>query len=155
MSRAVSTELYWKCWQIVMSCVVSTELYWKCQILVWIIYKKNQEHFIVFSFSYVWWDCWYISFLEVNARVVVAMWINYSFSLLSLLLYLALTSDLLYLQADSKPTAQLLESIIFVIDAVIPLIRKPPQTVVEELEQDLKNMIVRHSFLTVVHACIR
>jgi hypothetical protein len=61
----------------------------------------------------------------------------------------------LYLQADSKSTAQLLESIIFVIDAVIPLIRKPPQTVVEELEQDLKQMIVRHSFLTVVHACIK
>ncbi|XP_051216494.1 sister chromatid cohesion protein SCC2 isoform X1 [Lolium perenne] len=58
-------------------------------------------------------------------------------------------------QADSKSTARLLESIIFVIDAVIPLIRKPPQTVVEELEQDLKQMIVRHSFLTVVHACIK
>uniref|UniRef100_A0A453BQD5 Sister chromatid cohesion protein n=1 Tax=Aegilops tauschii subsp. strangulata TaxID=200361 RepID=A0A453BQD5_AEGTS len=58
-------------------------------------------------------------------------------------------------KVDSKSTAQLLESIIFVIDAVIPLIRKPPQTVVEELEQDLKQMIVRHSFLTVVHACIK
>ncbi|CAM0905131.1 unnamed protein product [Alopecurus aequalis] len=58
-------------------------------------------------------------------------------------------------QADGKSTAQLLESILFVIDAVIPLIRKPPQTVVEELEQDLKQMIVRHSFLTVVHACIK
>ncbi|TXG57919.1 hypothetical protein EZV62_015748 [Acer yangbiense] len=30
-----------------------------------------------------------------------------------------------------------------------------PQSVIEELEQDLKNMIVRHSFLTVVHACIK
>ncbi|KQK21203.1 hypothetical protein BRADI_1g59325v3 [Brachypodium distachyon] len=58
-------------------------------------------------------------------------------------------------KVDSKSTAQLLESIIFVIDSVLPLIRKPPQTVVEELEQDLKQMIVRHSFLTVVHACIK
>ncbi|EEE66449.1 hypothetical protein OsJ_22834 [Oryza sativa Japonica Group] len=58
-------------------------------------------------------------------------------------------------QVDNKSTAQLLESIIFVIDAVLPLIWKPPQSVVIELEQDLKQMIVRHSFLTVVHACIK
>ncbi|XP_040381685.1 sister chromatid cohesion protein SCC2 isoform X2 [Oryza brachyantha] len=58
-------------------------------------------------------------------------------------------------QVDNKSTAQLLESITFVIDAVLPLIRKPPQSVVVELEQDLKQMIVRHSFLTVVHACIK
>ncbi|KAF8408186.1 hypothetical protein HHK36_007328 [Tetracentron sinense] len=58
-------------------------------------------------------------------------------------------------QVDNRAGAQLLESIIFVIDAVLPLLRKPPQSVVEELEQDLKHMIVRHSFLTVVHACIR
>ena len=94
-------------------------------------------------------------FLEMNVRLFVGMWINYSLPLFFLLLYLALTSDPLYLQADSKSTAQLLESIIFVIDAVIPLVRKPPQIVVEELEQDLKQMIVRHSFLTVVHACIK
>lgn len=50
---------------------------------------------------------------------------------------------------------QLLESIIFIIDAVLPLLRKLPQSVIEELEQDLKQMIVRHSFLTVVHACIK
>ncbi|OVA07915.1 zinc finger protein [Macleaya cordata] len=58
-------------------------------------------------------------------------------------------------QVDNRAVAQLLESIIFVIDAVLPLLRKPPQSVVEELEQDLKHMIVRHSFLTVVHACIK
>ncbi|KAL5197683.1 hypothetical protein ABZP36_001195 [Zizania latifolia] len=58
-------------------------------------------------------------------------------------------------QVDNKSTARLLESIIFVIDAVLPLIRKPSQSVVVELEQDLKQMIVRHSFLTVVHACIK
>ncbi|CAN6574662.1 unnamed protein product [Malus baccata var. baccata] len=58
-------------------------------------------------------------------------------------------------QADNRVVAQLVESIIFIIDAVLPLVRKLPQTVVEELEQDLKNMIVRHSFLTVVHACIK
>ncbi|XP_058184765.1 sister chromatid cohesion protein SCC2 isoform X2 [Rhododendron vialii] len=58
-------------------------------------------------------------------------------------------------QADNRAVAQLLESIIFVIDSVLPLLRKLPQNVVEELEQDLKQMIVRHSFLTVVHACIK
>ncbi|XP_060189126.1 sister chromatid cohesion protein SCC2 isoform X1 [Lycium barbarum] len=58
-------------------------------------------------------------------------------------------------QADNRVAAQLLESIIFVIDSVMPLLRKLPQSVAEELEQDLKQMIVRHSFLTVVHACIK
>ncbi|KAE9449352.1 hypothetical protein C3L33_18760, partial [Rhododendron williamsianum] len=58
-------------------------------------------------------------------------------------------------QADNRAVAQLLESIIFIIDSVLPLLRKLPQNVVEELEQDLKQMIVRHSFLTVVHACIK
>uniref|UniRef100_A0A1D1Z324 Sister chromatid cohesion protein n=1 Tax=Anthurium amnicola TaxID=1678845 RepID=A0A1D1Z324_9ARAE len=58
-------------------------------------------------------------------------------------------------QVDTRPVARLLESIIFVIDAVMPLLRKPPSSVVEELEQDLKHMIVRHPFLTVVHACIK
>lgn len=58
-------------------------------------------------------------------------------------------------QADSRGVAQLLESIVFVIDSVLPLAPKIPQAVVEELEQDLKQMIVRHSFLTVVHACIK
>ena len=51
--------------------------------------------------------------------------------------------------------AKLLESIIYIIDSVLPLLRKLPHSVVEELEQDLKHMIVRHSFLTVVHACIK
>ncbi|KAJ0980187.1 hypothetical protein J5N97_008442 [Dioscorea zingiberensis] len=58
-------------------------------------------------------------------------------------------------QVDNKATAQLLESIIFIIDSVLPLLRKPPLNVIEELEQDLKHMIVRHSFLTVVHSCIK
>ncbi|XP_058080840.1 sister chromatid cohesion protein SCC2 isoform X2 [Magnolia sinica] len=58
-------------------------------------------------------------------------------------------------QVDNRVVAQLLESIIFIIDVVLPLLRKPPTSVIEELEQDLKHMIVRHSFLTVVHACIR
>ncbi|KAK7271858.1 hypothetical protein RJT34_28101 [Clitoria ternatea] len=58
-------------------------------------------------------------------------------------------------QVDNRMVAQLLESIIFIIDAVLPLIRKLPPSIVEELEQDLKQMIVRHSFLTVVHACIK
>ena len=59
------------------------------------------------------------------------------------------------LQVDTRPVAQLLESIIFIIDAILPLLRKPPSTLVEELEQDLKQIIVRHSFLSVVHSCIR
>ncbi|KAL1338205.1 sister chromatid cohesion protein SCC2 [Arachis hypogaea] len=58
-------------------------------------------------------------------------------------------------QVDNRMVAQLVESIIFVIDAVLPLLRKLPPNIVEELEQDLKHMIVRHSFLTVVHACIK
>ncbi|XP_019090431.1 PREDICTED: nipped-B-like protein B [Camelina sativa] len=58
-------------------------------------------------------------------------------------------------QGDSRTGAQLLESILFIIDSVLPLIRKLPLSVTEDLEQDLKHMIVRHSFLTVVHACVR
>ncbi|KAI3452230.1 hypothetical protein Pfo_008895 [Paulownia fortunei] len=58
-------------------------------------------------------------------------------------------------QSDNRVAAQLLESILFIVDSVMPLLRKLPQHVVEELEQDLKQMIVRHSFLTVVHACIK
>ncbi|XP_022998261.1 sister chromatid cohesion protein SCC2 isoform X2 [Cucurbita maxima] len=58
-------------------------------------------------------------------------------------------------QVDNRVVAQLLESIIFIIDAVLPLLRKLSPNVSEDLEQDLKHMIVRHSFLTVVHACIK
>ncbi|CAL1392291.1 unnamed protein product [Linum trigynum] len=58
-------------------------------------------------------------------------------------------------QVDNRVVAQFLESIIFIIDSVLPLIRKLTSSIVEELEQDLKQMIVRHSFLTVVHACIK
>ncbi|KAK9107321.1 hypothetical protein Syun_023332 [Stephania yunnanensis] len=58
-------------------------------------------------------------------------------------------------QVDNRAVSHLLESIIFVIDAVLPLVRKPPLSFVKELEQDLVQMIIRHSFLTVVHACIK
>ncbi|KAM7266752.1 hypothetical protein ACFE04_008918 [Oxalis oulophora] len=58
-------------------------------------------------------------------------------------------------KGDSKMIALLLESILFIFDSVLPLLRKLPQSVTEELEQDFKHMIVRHSFLTVVHACIK
>ncbi|GKV08789.1 hypothetical protein SLEP1_g20372 [Rubroshorea leprosula] len=58
-------------------------------------------------------------------------------------------------QVDNRSVAQLLESIIFVIDAVVSLMRKLSHHIVEELQQDLKHMIVRHSFLSVVHACIK
>lgn len=71
-------------------------------------------------------------------------------------LYYALLNNLFSrVKVDNRVMAQLLESVIFIIDAVLPLLRKLPQSVVEELEQDLKQMIVRHSFLTVVHACIK
>ncbi|KAJ4826096.1 Sister chromatid cohesion protein 2, partial [Turnera subulata] len=56
---------------------------------------------------------------------------------------------------DNRAVAQMLESIIFIMDSVLPLIQKLSQTVAEELEQDLKQMISKHSFLTVVHACIK
>ncbi|TKY50194.1 Nipped-B protein [Spatholobus suberectus] len=58
-------------------------------------------------------------------------------------------------QVDNREVAQLLESILFIIDAVLPLLGKLPPSIVGELEQDLKQMTVRHSFLTVVHACIK
>ncbi|XP_050894862.1 sister chromatid cohesion protein SCC2 [Lathyrus oleraceus] len=58
-------------------------------------------------------------------------------------------------QVDNSMVAQLLESITFIIDAVLPLLRKLPLSIVYELEQDLKQMILRRSFLTVVHACIK
>ncbi|RDX75201.1 Sister chromatid cohesion protein SCC2, partial [Mucuna pruriens] len=58
-------------------------------------------------------------------------------------------------QVDNRTVAQLLESILFIIDSVLPLLGKLPPSIVGELEQDLKQMIVRHSFLTVVHACIK
>lgn len=51
--------------------------------------------------------------------------------------------------------SHLLESIIFIIDAVLPLLRKLPLSIVEELVKDLKQMIARRDFLTVVHACIK
>ncbi|CAJ2665786.1 unnamed protein product [Trifolium pratense] len=59
-------------------------------------------------------------------------------------------------QVDNSMVAQLLESIIFIIDAVLPLLSNQLTLgFVEELEQDLTQMIRRHSFLTVVHACIK
>lgn len=58
-------------------------------------------------------------------------------------------------QIDNRDVAQLLQSIVFVIDAVLPLLRRPPLNFVEELERDLRQLIVRYSFLTVVHACIK
>lgn len=58
-------------------------------------------------------------------------------------------------QVSSRDAAQLLQSIIFVIDAVLPLLRRPPQSFVEELERDLRQLIASCTFLTVVHACIK
>jgi cohesin loading factor subunit SCC2 len=80
---------------------------------------------------------------------------GFSFIFVPLPLQFMFVVDPLCPQVDNKSSAQMLESIIFVIDAVLPFLRKPSETVVEELEQDLKHMIVRHSFLTVVHACIK
>ncbi|KAL8144455.1 hypothetical protein V2J09_017487 [Rumex salicifolius] len=58
-------------------------------------------------------------------------------------------------QVDNRVAAKLLESIIFIIDAVLPFLRRLPTSIVEELEQDLKSIIIRHSFLTVVSAGIK
>ncbi|KAK4768597.1 hypothetical protein SAY87_003738 [Trapa incisa] len=58
-------------------------------------------------------------------------------------------------RGNNRAVAQLLESIIFIMDSVFPLLQKLQLSVIEELEQDLKHMIVRHSFMTVVHACIK
>lgn len=58
-------------------------------------------------------------------------------------------------QVLSRDAAQLLQSIIFVIDTVLPLLRRPPQSFVEELERDLRHLIASCTFLTVVHACIK
>lgn len=58
-------------------------------------------------------------------------------------------------QVDNRVAAKLLESIIFIIDAVLPYLRRLPTSIVEELEQDLKQIIIRHSFLTVVSAAIK
>jgi len=60
-----------------------------------------------------------------------------------------------FFQVDNRMVAQLLESILFIIDAVLPMLGKLPPIIVGELEQDLKQMIVRHSFLSVVYACIK
>ena len=59
------------------------------------------------------------------------------------------------MQIDNRDVAQLLQSIVFVIDTVLPLLRRPSLNFVEELERDLRQLIVRYSFLTVVHACIK
>ncbi|KAJ7532193.1 hypothetical protein O6H91_14G075900 [Diphasiastrum complanatum] len=58
-------------------------------------------------------------------------------------------------QADTRDAAQLLQNIVSVIDAVIPLLRRPAQNFVEELDRDLRQLIIRYSFLSVVHACIK
>ncbi|XP_057817132.2 sister chromatid cohesion protein SCC2 isoform X2 [Cryptomeria japonica] len=58
-------------------------------------------------------------------------------------------------QAYNRTIAQLLQSIVFVIDAVLPFLRRPPPNFVEELERDLRQLIARYSFLFVVDACIK
>ncbi|CAN6477261.1 unnamed protein product [Victoria cruziana] len=58
-------------------------------------------------------------------------------------------------QVNNREVAQMLQSIVFIIDAVLPLLRRPPSSFIEELEQDLKQTILRYSFLNVVHACIK
>ncbi|KAF3779134.1 Nipped-B-like protein b [Nymphaea thermarum] len=58
-------------------------------------------------------------------------------------------------QVNNRAVAQMLQSIVFIIDAVLPLLRRPPSSFIEELEQDLKQTILRYSFLNVVHACIK
>ncbi|KAH9298518.1 hypothetical protein KI387_030200, partial [Taxus chinensis] len=57
-------------------------------------------------------------------------------------------------QAYNRIIAKLLQSIVFVIDAVLPLLRRPPPNFVEELERDLRQLIAQCYFLSVVDACI-
>ncbi|KAF6165155.1 hypothetical protein GIB67_000739 [Kingdonia uniflora] len=101
---------------------------------------------------------------EVEARALPYVLVLHAFSLVDPSLcapasdpsqFVVTLQPYLKNQADHRAVAQLLESLIFVIDAVLPLLRKPSPSVVEELEQDLRHMIVRHSFLTVVHASIK
>eukprot|EP00850_Spirogloea_muscicola_P004012 SM000017S02752 [mRNA] locus=s17:65616:76186:- [translate_table: standard] len=55
-----------------------------------------------------------------------------------------------YLKLQSgKDTAQLLQSICYIIDEVLPLIQRPPQSFVEELEKDLRSLVARHPYLLV------
>ncbi|CAM6093121.1 unnamed protein product [Calypogeia fissa] len=58
-------------------------------------------------------------------------------------------------QVDTRDAAQLLQSIVYVINSVLPLLRRPPESLVAELERDLRQLILRYSFLTVVYACIK
>eukprot|EP00850_Spirogloea_muscicola_P009938 SM000057S18368 [mRNA] locus=s57:218809:228803:+ [translate_table: standard] len=55
----------------------------------------------------------------------------------------------LKLQESGKDTAQLLQSICYIIDEVLPLIQRPPQSFVEELEKDLRSLVARHPYLLV------
>lgn len=51
--------------------------------------------------------------------------------------------------------SQLLQSIVFVVETVLPMLRRPPQGLVDELEQDLKSLVNRNPFQAVIHACIK
>ncbi|GBG74809.1 hypothetical protein CBR_g19320 [Chara braunii] len=58
-------------------------------------------------------------------------------------------------QQGTKEVAQLLHSLVSLIDGVLPLLQRPPTSFVEELDVDLRQLILRHSHLTVVQACVK
>ncbi|KAG4941308.1 hypothetical protein JHK87_045179 [Glycine soja] len=60
-------------------------------------------------------------------------------------------TSIIFKQVDNRMVAQLLESILFIIDVVLPRLGKLPPSIVGELEQHLKQIIVGHSFFAVVH----
>lgn len=62
-----------------------------------------------------------------------------------------------YLKAQGikQEAGLLLQSIIYVIDAVLPLMRRPAQSFVEDLEKDLGTLIFRNQFMHVVHAAVK
>eukprot|EP00897_Mesotaenium_endlicherianum_P005542 jgi/Mesen1/5015/ME000025S04414 len=61
----------------------------------------------------------------------------------------------LKLQGQTRDVSQLIEYIVYIMDAVLPLLRRPSPILLEELERDLYNLIRRHQYLTVVHAAIK
>lgn len=62
-----------------------------------------------------------------------------------------------YLKAQGvkQEAGLLLQSIIYVIDAVLPLMRRPSPTFVEDLEKDLGTLIFKNQFMHVVHAAVK
>eukprot|EP00898_Chlorokybus_atmophyticus_P000235 jgi/Chlat1/1211/Chrsp115S01676 len=57
--------------------------------------------------------------------------------------------------ATTKEAAQLLQSLISVLDAVFPLVQRPPAALAEGVAQALRTLILRQSYLFTVHAAVK